>query len=441
MKKYSFTLLFMVFFSSFIHSQTWQLLPNSPSAGFRHDDLFFINADTGWVVNVDGYIYKTMDGGNSFITQWHDSAVSFRCVGFANANRGWAGNLGPGAWSPTFDTMPLYETFNGGTTWQPVTNISGPLPKGLCGISVVNESVIYAVGRIKGPSFIMKTTNGGASWVSVNFSGFFNTRLLIDCHFFSADTGIVVGSTGTTANDEHYAVYYTANGGNSWQKVAGMDSNAFNGHGWKISFPSRKTGYVSIESDHADSIPILKTTDGGLTWSEKMWSRPNLFNQGIGFINDSTGWSGSPAKKVKQTFNGGETWLPCDTFVANYNRFRKVNNQVAYASGNRIWKYTAPFPTGLKETPEGIEGLVLEQNFPNPFSSYTTIQYTIPRTGKVVLKIYDSAGRPVKTLVNGIQHQGQHKVECSIPFYEDNHFFYTLSFENVLLTKKMMMKR
>lgn len=68
------TVLWMMIHTAY--SQTWQLLPNSPSAGFRHDDLFFINLDTGWVVNVDGYIYRTNDGGINFITQLYQPSTT-----------------------------------------------------------------------------------------------------------------------------------------------------------------------------------------------------------------------------------------------------------------------------------------------------------------------------------------------------------------------------
>jgi photosystem II stability/assembly factor-like uncharacterized protein len=428
-----FTTLLLLFAIGIAHSQSWTLLSNSPAAGFRHDDLFFINPDTGWVVNVDGYIYKTTDGGNSFITQLNQPSTSFRCVGFANAAKGWAGNLGTGSWSPTTDTLPLYQTLDSGNTWQAVTNITGPLPKGICGISVVNDTVVYACGRVGGPAYIMKTTDGGASWTSAPF---LNAFYLVDCHFFSVDTGIVVGCTGTSFANELYAVYYTTDGGQTWIQTA--TTTTFNGHGWKIDFPSRYTGYVSIETSGTDSVPVLKTTDGGLTWQEKLWSAPIWFAQGIGFINDSTGWCGSSMNEVKQTTDAGDTWniVP---FVYNFNRFRKINDTLAYASGNRIWKYSSQLTTISEQ--EYIPGVILNQNFPNPFKSKTTISYTLPHVGNVVLRIYDPAGRPVKTLVNAKQNKGSYSVNFSAEYFYDTHFYCTLYFDDYMVSKKMVMRK
>lgn len=53
----------------------------------------------------------------------------------------------------------------------------------------------------------------------------------------------------------------------------------------------------------------------------------------------------------------------------------------------------------------------LEQNHPNPFNPKTTIQYQIPHSGDVSLKVYDVRGRLVRTLVAGFQPAGRQAVE------------------------------
>lgn len=52
----------------------------------------------------------------------------------------------------------------------------------------------------------------------------------------------------------------------------------------------------------------------------------------------------------------------------------------------------------------------LSQSRPNPFNPTTTIEYDIPHTEQVTLRIYDTLGREVRTLVNARQPAGFHQV-------------------------------
>jgi len=420
-------------------SQTWSILPASPnSASFRHDDIFFINKDTGWVCNVDGNIYKTTDGGNTWSTQLHQPNTSFRCIGFANAQNGWSGNLGPGRWSPTIDTLPLYSTNDGGNTWQAVSNITGTLPKGICGISVVNDSVVYAVGRVGGPAYLLKTIDGGISWQSIDMNAL--AFQLIDCKFFSADTGIVVGGfPGPNYSDSKYRILYTTDGGTNWQIVA-SGFNLFQ-ECWKAYFVNRMLGYASVESDLSnDTLPVLKTTDGGLTWQEKIFSiHPSTYEQGIGFINDSVGWCGASVNDLKMTTDGGDSWVLQSSILSNFNRMRKINDTLAYAIGNRVWKYS-PSNVGTTER-ENINGFEIISITPNPTKELANIIYSIPYRGKVEIRLYDFAGRLVNDLKSAVENPGEHSFPVHLPYYFDTHFFIVIKFNNDQLTRKIFCVR
>ena len=68
-------------------------------------------------------------------------------------------------------------------------------------------------------------------------------------------------------------------------------------------------------------------------------------------------------------------------------------------------------PTGIAPG-DGLvpERFSLEQNYPNPFSGATTIRYSLPRTAKVNLEVFDLLGRRVATLVKDEQPPGYYEV-------------------------------
>ena len=58
-----------------------------------------------------------------------------------------------------------------------------------------------------------------------------------------------------------------------------------------------------------------------------------------------------------------------------------------------------------------LQSFKLYQNHPNPFNPTTTISYEMPRAEYVTVRIYDSAGRLVRTLVeNKLMPAGAHEV-------------------------------
>ncbi|HMQ68475.1 MAG TPA: phospholipase D-like domain-containing protein [Ignavibacteria bacterium] len=82
---------------------------------------------------------------------------------------------------------------------------------------------------------------------------------------------------------------------------------------------------------------------------------------------------------------------------------------------------------------------VLDQNYPNPFNPKTVINYSIPKSEKVSLKIFDALGREVMTLVNDIQTSGTYKVTFDATALSSGIYFYTLTTSEFIQTKRMML--
>jgi WD40 repeat protein len=81
----------------------------------------------------------------------------------------------------------------------------------------------------------------------------------------------------------------------------------------------------------------------------------------------------------------------------------------------------------------------LSQNYPNPFNPSTTIEFQIPSDGFVSLKIYNSIGQDVTTLLNKHQSAGSYSITFSADELPSGLYFYTLRSGEFSSTKKMLL--
>jgi len=100
--------------------------------------------------------------------------------------------------------------------------------------------------------------------------------------------------------------------------------------------------------------------------------------------------------------------------------------------------------TGTKEVASGTEvpeTFNLSQNYPNPFNPETKINYSLPKAGKVVLKIFDVLGEEITALVNSEQSAGQHSVTFNGKNLASGMYIYRIEYGNQSFTKKMLLLR
>ena len=81
----------------------------------------------------------------------------------------------------------------------------------------------------------------------------------------------------------------------------------------------------------------------------------------------------------------------------------------------------------------------LSQNYPNPFNPSTVINYQIPASGHVTLKIFDLLGREVSTLADEFKNAGSYSVKFSNPQLPSGIYFYRIQCGNFSSVKKMML--
>lgn len=81
----------------------------------------------------------------------------------------------------------------------------------------------------------------------------------------------------------------------------------------------------------------------------------------------------------------------------------------------------------------------LSQNYPNPFNPETTIQYSIPKSEFVTLKIFDALGKEIATLANEQKLPGYYEVKFDGSNLSSGVYFYRLQSGSFIQTKKFVL--
>jgi photosystem II stability/assembly factor-like uncharacterized protein/dienelactone hydrolase len=329
----------------------WEKLKTERYPG-KQDDIAFINENEGWYINGYGNIYHTNNGGENWEKQLEKKGTFFRSIAFVDSLNGFAGTVGTDYFPNVTDTIPLYRTTDGGKTWNPVS-YEGPYVKGLCAIDIVKEQFInhgktdykvhiYAVGRVGSPANIMESHDGGLTWKSNNMDK--DCKMLFDIKMFDKQTGFACAASDEAIEKSNALILKTNDGGKTWRKVYQSDRPYETT--WKVSFPTEKVGYVTIQSYNPDPNAkqqrIAKTIDGGETWQEiNLVEDASAREFGVGFIDENHGFVGT-MNSGYETKDGGKTWSKVHLGMAcnKIRIYRDANGKVyGYAIGVDVMRF------------------------------------------------------------------------------------------------------
>ena len=142
-------------------------------------------------------------------------------------------------------------------------------------------------------------------------------------------------------------------------------------------------------------------------------------------------------------------------FVLNDGDGGNRDNQIQWSlKGNadgQWWNTPAQWPavalagrgtrTDVAEAQEIPEEITLEQNYPNPFNPSTSIRFTLPASESVTLRVYDTLGRSVATLLDQKPHTaGTHTVRFDGAGLASGVYLYRLEVgASVLMTRYMQL--
>jgi hypothetical protein len=88
-----------------------------------------------------------------------------------------------------------------------------------------------------------------------------------------------------------------------------------------------------------------------------------------------------------------------------------------------------------------VDEYLLMQNYPNPFNPITQITFHIPESGLVRLKVFDTLGNEVVTLINDVINSGVHETLFDASHLTSGVYIYTLSAGNKILSNKMILMK
>lgn len=112
---------------------------------------------------------------------------------------------------------------------------------------------------------------------------------------------------------------------------------------------------------------------------------------------------------------------------------------IAATHGRGIYELAAATPVAaVSPVPDAME---LDQSYPNPGSTITTIRYTIPASGSVRLEITNAQGKRVALLVEQFENAGIHALPFDVSTLPGGVYFCRLSMGEKQVTRKLVVLR
>lgn len=196
-------------------------------------------------------------------------------------------------WAVGFD---LLHTTDGGDNWYPQ---SDPIFAHYYDVFAHDAMTAWAVGD---SAVILKTTDGGATWLEQEL-GYTGASFWNGVQFLDANTGWVVGGKPFGFTSERRAILKTTNGGATWTTQY-YDSNQ----------PILKAVYF-VDASHGWAVgaggDIMVTANGGSTWTDQD-SGTGVELWDVHFVDVNTGWVVGIGGTLLHTTDGGATWNPQD---------------------------------------------------------------------------------------------------------------------------------
>ena len=357
-------------------------------------------------VGFDGYITKSVDGGNTWEKVSKGPTQSISQIGFFNESDGFAvttssmlGSLlrssdGGKTWDydTTIENGPFYKMqvlgdnscFLLSTTGQMVKTVDGANTWSVS--NVPDVTVRYADMQFADnqtgymcadSSVLVKSIDGGESWDQIDFTENYHFSNLF---FVDANHGWLVDWDGKQ-------ILETSDGGINWE-TSTLEADGLVYQPIDIFFKDENVGFASTKEG-----VLFKSLDGGSTWEKSYVFEESSISGKIYFTSDQEGWYLS-MNTVWHTSDGGITWTNPTTFEVHLYNFYFLNDGRGWITGQSgLVAWNGSF-VNIDEVKDSRATFVLT---PNPATDFVTINLTNNTASIRSVKVVNMLGQQVIT--------------------------------------------
>jgi photosystem II stability/assembly factor-like uncharacterized protein len=293
------------------------------------------NANTIYIAAAGGGVWKTTDGGTSWIPLTDNQQTLFMgaiAVAPSDPNTIYAGTGEADNSGDSFYGRGVLKSTDAGATWTLLGNsqfdrrtiskvVVSPTDPNTVYVAVANEGTNGA-SVLRPNTGVWKSTDGGITWTNTT-TRVSTTQDYSDLVMDPLDPQTLYAAVGTLTGALANGVYKTSDGGNTWA-VAGNFPKGSNNGNTKIAIAptNRLVLYVSIANPYEGSRSgalgkMMKSVDGGLTWNQ-LTNPPNYMgSQGwydstlaVDPSTPNTVYAGGAARpnSIIRSLDGGNSW-------------------------------------------------------------------------------------------------------------------------------------
>jgi len=284
---------------------------------------------------------------------------------------------------------------------------------------IVSGTDIYAGTDGDG---VFRSTNNGVSWMSSS-SGMTNLRIL---NLAASGTDLFSGTFGSGG------IYRSSDNGSNWSAA---NNGLTNYDVWNIT----ASGSNLFAGTGAG---IFVSTNNGTDWNSASSGLSDTYVHTI-IISGQYTFAGTDIEGVFRSTNNGASWTAINAGLIKPSIWAlEVSGSYLFAGSNGYGIYKRPLSelVGVNELYRELPAQFnLCQNYPNPFNPVTEIEFHIPKSEFVSLKVFDITGKEIAKLVNENLTPGTYKINFNGDVYTSGVYFYTLNINGFSETRKMLL--